>query len=82
MRAAATSIPVQHSHAIHSVETRSAERARPQNLTLLELVAAVGDVTSDEDEIVATVLHMLQTGSVKLTGNFHDESVDEIIADA
>jgi len=47
-----------------------------QQLTLLELVRAVGEVTDDEDEIVATVLHMLQSGRVRLCGNFRDHEAD------
>ena len=47
-----------------------------QNVTLLELVQAVADVTSDEREIVATVMYMLRTGHVKLCGNFRDEPIE------
>ncbi len=36
--------------------------------TLLELVQAVSDVTRDEREVVQTVLHMLETGRVRLRG--------------
>jgi hypothetical protein len=46
------------------------EGEAPQDLTLLELVRAVGDVTEDEREIVATVLHLLRSGRVRLRGNF------------
>ena len=41
-----------------------------QQVTLLELVEAVGDVTDDETEVVATVVHMLRSGTVKLRGSF------------
>ena len=40
------------------------------DVTLLELVEAVTEITEDETEIVATVLHMLESGSVRLCGNF------------
>ena len=46
------------------------EGEAPRDLTLLELVRAVGDVTEDEREIVATVLHLLRSGRVRLRGNF------------
>jgi hypothetical protein len=38
--------------------------------TLLDLVRAIGDVTNDDREIVATVLHMLRSGRLRLSGNF------------
>ena len=37
-------------------------------LTLIDLLEAVGQVTEDEQEIVATVLHMLESGRVRLCG--------------
>lgn len=42
----------------------------PSATTLLDLVGAVCDVTDDESEVVATVLHMIRTGQVRLRGNF------------
>jgi hypothetical protein len=44
--------------------------------TLLELVRALSEVTEDDREVVATVQHMLETGRVRLTGNFHDLPVE------
>ena len=38
--------------------------------TLLELVGALSEVTCDDREVVATVQHLLETGRVRLTGNF------------
>lgn len=49
---------------------------RPESRTLLDLVRAVSEVTSDEDEVVATVLHMLRSGSVRLCGNFRNEPIE------
>lgn len=40
--------------------------------TLLALVRAIGEVTDDEQEVVATVLHLLRTGQVTLCGNFRN----------
>ncbi len=48
----------------------------PQDTTLLELVGAVCDITSDEAEVVATVLHMLRTGRVRLCGSFRGRECD------
>lgn len=42
--------------------------ARRTRTTLLELVWVVGEITPDDDEVVASVLHMLQSGAVRLLG--------------
>ena len=47
-----------------AVETRAT--------TLLELVCVLGEITTDDQEVVATVLHMLESGRVRLTGNFRN----------
>ena len=46
-------------------------------VTLLELVRAVGEATEDDQEVVATVLQMLRSGRARLTGNFSDTPPDE-----
>jgi len=48
----------------------------PLRLTLLELVGVVCEVTEDDREVVATVVHMLRSGRVELTGNFRDVPVE------
>jgi hypothetical protein len=53
-----------------------ADSGEGHRLTLLELVRAISEVTEDEEEIVATAVHMLRSGSVRLCGNFRDESID------
>jgi hypothetical protein len=40
--------------------------------TLLELVRALSDITDNEVEILATAVHMLRSGTVRLTGSFRD----------
>ena len=52
---------------------RSAPTDTAVHLTLLELVRTIGEITDDESEIVATVLQMLRSGTVKLAGSFRDE---------
>lgn len=47
-------------------------------LTLLELVEAVCEVTEDDREVMATVLHMLVSGRVRLRGNFRDAGPDDL----
>ena len=49
-----------------------------QPTTLLDLVRTIGSVTEDDREVVATVLHMLRTGRVRLCGNFSGASVDDM----
>jgi hypothetical protein len=39
-------------------------------VTLLELVQAICNETSDAREIVETVCHLLSSGQVRLSGNF------------
>jgi len=62
------------------VLTRQRPRRRAaravRSVTLLELVSAVSETTDDEREIVAAVLHMLRSGSVRLNGNFRGEPVE------
>jgi hypothetical protein len=53
-----------------AVETRAT--------TLLELVCVLGKITNDDQEVVATVLHMLESGSVRLTGNFRNALPDDL----
>ena len=47
-----------------------------QATTLLDLVRVVGEVTDDDREIVATVLHMLRSGRVRLSGSFRGVPFD------
>jgi hypothetical protein len=44
-------------------------------VTLWELVWAVSEVADDEREVVATVAHMLCSGSVRVVGNHRDRSI-------
>lgn len=60
--AAAITIPV-------SAPTHHAESL---DVTLWELVWAVSQVADNEREVIATVAHMLESGSVNLIGNFRD----------
>jgi hypothetical protein len=46
------------------------QAAEPLSVTLLEVVRAIGEVTEDDREVVATVLHLLATGQIRLCGNF------------
>ncbi len=46
--------------------------------TLLELVSAICETTEDDQEVVSTVLHLLETGRVRLSGNFRGTPVDRL----
>ena len=56
-------------------ELESLEASQPETLTLLDLVAAVADSTHSEEEVVATVHHLLDSGRVTLVGNFCQRDV-------
>jgi hypothetical protein len=45
--------------------------------TLLALVRAVSEVTQDDREVVATILHMLRSGEVRLCGNFRNAPIED-----
>ena len=45
------------------------------DLTLLDLVRAISEITHDEKEIVATVQWMVSTGRVQLSGEFREEQL-------
>ncbi len=57
------------------VRTRQLEE--PEFLTLLELVAIVSATTDNEQEVVATILSLLNGGQVRLRGNFRDEPIEQ-----
>ena len=46
--------------------------------TLLELVTAICETTEDDQEVVSTVLHLLDSGRVRLGGNFRGAPVDDL----
>ncbi len=47
-------------------------------ITLLDLVRAVSEVTDDEQEIVATVRHLLRTRRARLCGILRGTPPDEL----
>jgi hypothetical protein len=56
-------------------QTPSTREARAT--TLLALVRAVSEVTRDDREVVATILHMLHSGEVRLSGNFRNHPIED-----
>ena len=50
--------------------------ATPSKATLLDLVQAVSDFATSDDEIVATVTYLINSGKVLLCGNFAGATID------
>jgi hypothetical protein len=44
--------------------------------TLLELVTAVNEEAESEDEVIATVVNLVNSGAVRLCGIFRDARID------
>ena len=44
-------------------------------MTLLDLVYAVVNSASSDEEAVATILHLLESGQVRLVGQFREADV-------
>lgn len=69
-------IPVDHIPMIHEIPTNPSNE--PQPVTLLELVEAVSDVSESEQEVLATVTYMLNSGRVRLSGSFRDTPITKL----
>ncbi len=63
--------------ASHSTIPVHSGATQPQDVTLLELVGAISEVTENDQEVVATVVQMLRSGTVRLRGNFRGTPVCE-----
>jgi hypothetical protein len=53
----------------------STDEGDPQTLTLLDLVTAIVDSGATESEVVATVARLVNSGRVRLVGNFRGADV-------
>jgi hypothetical protein len=58
--------------AIAAAEIATRVQSEVPEVTLWELIWAVTEVADDEREVVATVAHMLTSGSVRVVGNPRD----------
>jgi hypothetical protein len=65
---------VQRAIALQRPLRAPAADAAPLEATLLDLVRAVSEETEDDREVVATVLHLLRSGRVRLVGSFRGQS--------
>ena len=52
------------------------EEAMPLGMTLLDLVNAVSVHAGSEAEVIATVVHLVNSGRVRLCGNFRGARFD------
>lgn len=79
-----TRIPIDHHPAVHAIDTsvststQASESEDATPFTLLELIDAVSEVSDNEQEVIATVQYMLNSGRVQLTGSFRDEPVEKL----
>ena len=69
-------VAIDHRPAIHEITTSPAEAPLP--VTLLELIEAVNEVSANEREVLATVTFMLNSGRVRLCGNFRDTPLEKL----
>ncbi len=69
-------VPIEHIPAVHLVPTDGP--SEPQDVTLLELIEAVSEVSETEQEVLATVTYMLNSGHVRLAGNFRDMPISKL----
>ena len=81
MPAETCSVPVEHTSISYEVNPIQSGQRNPyrvgdpqEELNLIDLIEAVGEVTHDETEIVATVIHMLESGRVRLCGEWNNLS--------
>ena len=69
-------IPIEHHSVVQEIPTGPTEET--QAMTLLELIEAVSEVSETEQEVLATVTYMLNSGRVRLSGNFRDTPVAKL----
>ncbi len=64
--------------AIAAISPQIVAPVEPHPCTLLELVGVLSEIADNEHEVVATVIHMLCSGSVRLIGNFRGASFSDM----
>lgn len=70
------SVPIEHFRRVHLIET--AEEPEADEVSLAQLVEAVAEFSDSEREVVATVMHMLRTGRVKLRGAYEEPAAAKL----
>ncbi|HIF93328.1 MAG: hypothetical protein ABGX04_11240 [Myxococcales bacterium] len=69
-------VSLEHRPAVHEIPMGSGEEPPP--VTLLELVEAVSEFSESEQEVLATVVYMVNSGRVQLSANFSDTPVEQL----
>ena len=64
------SVPVEHFRRVQEIET-SRDMA-PDEVTFFELVEAVSEYSRSEQEVIETVMYMLRSGHVQLSGDYSE----------
>jgi hypothetical protein len=63
------------SHAARTLKKLKRRHQKAPVTTLLDLVAAVSDSAKSETEVIATVTHLINSGKIRLVGNFQGADV-------
>lgn len=70
------SIPIEHFRRVHEIETQCV--SDPDEVTLHQLIEAVAEYSQSEREVVATVMHMLRSGRVQLSGAYSEPAAAKL----
>ena len=87
MPAETRSVPVEHTSISHEVQPFHDPLRNSflggdglEGHALIDLIEAVGEVTDDENEIVATVIHMLESGRVRIWGEWGESNEEHRVS--
>ncbi len=61
--------------AVLAVEESERHPAQARQVTLLDLVAALADSGASEDEVVWAIVHLVNSGRVRLVGQFRQAHI-------
>ena len=64
-------------HVLRTQTRVSLENEEPTKITLLDLVTAVADSAESDEEVLATIASLLNSGQVMLVGNFCDDALSQ-----
>ena len=64
-------------HVLRTQTRVSLENEEPTKITLLDLVTAVADSAESDEEVLATISSLLNSGQVTLVGNFCDDALSQ-----
>ncbi len=64
--------------ALQTIPVTELTPAAPVDVSLVELVLTLSEITDDVDEIFETVDHMIETGSVRLSRRSIDDMMQNV----